>query len=160
VKVYFAGKATFEDEDGTLRDLKSVVLNGFNQWVKATESKISYVITDRRVNADIIIKWEQRAGSIQDEDSLAVTDLTYNPKIGTMSKAIMVFYIWDEMSASQALHGLKKTAAHEFAHALGMRGHSGNPNDVMFDDYDPDKFSPLTKRDVNTMKTQYCSLFR
>ena len=60
---------------------------------------------------------------------------------------------------------VQSVAAHEFGHALGIQGHSDNPNDLMFpsatryfaapDIRLPDPPHEVTRRDLNTLRACY-----
>ena len=45
---------------------------------------------------------------------------------------------------------------HEMGHAMGIRGHSPNPNDSMFGDGDLAKADGISVADINTLRYAYC----
>ena len=52
-------------------------------------------------------------------------------------------------------YAVTKTLLHEIGHALGIHGHSPNPQDVMFSNATPEVYSTLSKRDINTIRRMY-----
>jgi predicted Zn-dependent protease len=156
VKIYFANTGSFTDGNRQY-DLKNTALEGFDQWKIATGGRVSYVVTMDSEEADIVVHFEQRSGSIQENSQLGLT--TTIAVEATLVHADLNLHIYELMSVEEALVGLRETAAHEFGHALGIKDHSDNPDDVMFPTHDSDNAKQLTDRDVNTLKTAYCSLF-
>lgn len=52
----------------------------------------------------------------------------------------------------QAKIRIKQIAMHQIGHAIGVFGHSNNPDDIMFSDF---KVTVLSKRDINTIREIY-----
>ena len=50
---------------------------------------------------------------------------------------------------------ITKVLLHEIGHALGLHGHSPNPQDVMFPAATSAQFATLSKRDINTIRIVY-----
>ena len=140
--------------------LRSVVLAGFDKWVTATGGVIGYTVVTDPATADMPITFQNLGATPGKGDTLGLTTRTYFPSTLQITSVAMSLNYWPTMTGAQAFQGLKSTAAHEFGHALGIVGHSPNSDDIMFlsgsingDD------KAVTTRDLNTIKSDYDSLF-
>lgn len=58
----------------------------------------------------------------------------------------------DKIPEQQGYLKIKQIALHEIGHAIGIYGHSNNPNDIMYDSF---SVSAISTRDANTIKEIY-----
>ena len=63
------------------------------------------------------------------------------------------------LSTTYSKEDIRETALHEIGHALGLAGHSLNPNDVMYfaSASIERKISELSSRDKNTIRKLYAN---
>lgn len=125
--------------------LQSIAVAGFDQWVQAMGGAITYRVVPDLQLSSIQVRFDDTAQS-------GATTLTFNGSV--MANAAM----------NIGIHGLAPgdiqcVAAHEFGHALGIDGHSDNPADLMYPTHVQGTPCQVSQRDVNTLKTGYCSLF-
>jgi len=62
--------------------------------------------------------------------------------------------ITEGMTDEQAKVKIKQIAMHQIGHAIGIYGHSNNPEDIMYSDF---KATTLSKRDIKTIQELYRS---
>ncbi len=157
VSVYFTNDLTVTPKSGSPTRVNDLIQTSFNRWPAATGGVIGYTLTSDPSQANITVT----TTTIPDPTGLSETG---NTSVGTTSgnvltKAIMQIYVWPDITVTELTQGLLATAAHEFGHALGIGGHSPDPNDVMYASHDPNADVPLSVRDINTIKTIYYFLF-
>jgi predicted Zn-dependent protease len=156
VRIYFI------PSDAAARPRREEAQDGFEEWVKATGGLISYRIVDTQAQADITVAID--AGSTV-------------PGQHGASGNTSVLYSRDEMkhagieiaAGGTTPNELQEIAAHEFGHALGIDGHSDNPDDLMtpvevricdsLGSPIDAPAHPVTSRDLNTLKLCYSALF-
>jgi hypothetical protein len=139
VHVYFVRDANFTAER------RSTALAGFNQWVTATNSVLNSTETASSADANITVRFDPTTTD-------GVTQINFSGL--TISSADMKLGVQNLPAPDRQCE-----AAHEFGHALGMDGHSDNPDDLMYPVHIIGTACPVTQRDLNTMKTGYCALF-
>lgn len=100
-------------------------LAGFDEWGAASHGKISFVRVSNPSKADITVQFVP--GRCVSAGTQAVGETTLYSSDGVMTKASM------RLAEGVMLpEELQATAAHEFGHALGISGHSSDPDDVMY----------------------------
>ena len=137
-------------------------LAGFDEWVLATDSVVSYRVV--------------RAPSLADLTVTISPETTVPGVPGAVGNTLVVYAHTELKSASMELatggttpNQLQEVAAHEFGHALGIDGHSDDADDLMapteirvYDPYGSPIEAPahaITVRDLNTLKACYGSLY-
>jgi len=124
---------------------KNSALAGFNQWVTATSSTITFQEVSSAPNADITVKFDPTTSN-------GLTELHFTGQ--QMQSADMTVGV-----RNLAESDIQCVAAHEFGHALGINGHSPDSGDLMYAVHIVGTSCPVTTRDLNTIKTGYCDLF-
>lgn len=129
---------------------KQLVYKAMQRWSTATKSKLKFVETTSQENADIVIKWEHRL----DHSRLGVSPFR---SIGNSIVYSDVTVATHNPHTGEALSNasLYQTILHELGHALGLLGHSPNPQDVMYWSTSPEQTGDLTQTDINTINTLY-----
>ncbi|GBC92098.1 hypothetical protein HRbin15_00562 [bacterium HR15] len=140
VSVYFVRDANYTE----LR--QSFALQGFDQWVERSEMKIRYRLVDSQERAQIVVHFDPTT-----RDGL--TEYTFRTNGQLVSATISI-----GVKGNSAVD-IRSVAAHEFGHALGIGGHSDNPEDMMYPTFISGIPLQITERDFNTLKTAYCNLF-
>lgn len=124
---------------------RDYVTDGMSQWAAALGNRLHYVFTNRKKDADITVDW---VPSFSDRYVAGLT--TYS--VGHATVEIKTVGVPDK--------DIKCNIIHELGHALGISGHSNNPNDVMVGmrkwhrdnvPYDP----KLSARDVQAIRRLY-----
>jgi hypothetical protein len=141
VSVYFERNANYSDYYRTL------ALQGFDQWVEATGSVARYREISSPDGAQIRV-------SFKPDTRNGLTTYRYYPSSGRLVSAKVEIGVQGNNPTD-----IRSVAAHEFGHALGIAGHSTDPEDMMFATYITDVPLQITQNDLNTMKTAYCNYF-
>ncbi len=152
LKVAFARRMTSGSQD-----LDQLAQNGFDQWTKATNGAVRFEISPNREDADIIITYDVLPARPGNGERLGQTGFTYNRSRLLLTRATMHLNVWENMTRGDLMR-FQNTAAHEFGHALGINGHSPDPDDLMY--YSSSSSRGVTARDVNTLSTAYGVLAR
>ena len=142
------------------------VLAGFDEWVKASHGKVSYVRVLEAGKAEITVQLVPgRFLSAETRSVGAVGETTFYSRNGTLRKADIRL-----AEGAGVPEDLQTTAAHEFGHALGISGHSDDPDDLMYP-VEISHFNPLdpplpggaatvTAHDLRMLKECYPGLFQ
>ncbi len=134
------------------QDLDQLARNGFEQWTKATSGAVRFEIINNREDADIIVTYDVLPARPGNGERLGQTGFTYNRSRLLLTRATMHLNVWENMTRGDLMR-FQNTAAHEFGHALGINGHSPDPDDLMY--YSSSSSRGVTVRDVNTLSTAY-----
>lgn len=126
---------------------RMLALNGFTQWVEASSNKVRFVEVETPEEAQIIVNFDPSTTG-------GLTTYTYYPSSGRLVKAEIKIG-----TASPNHIDIQSVAAHEFGHAVGIGGHSPDPNDMMYPTFVSNRALRITERDFNTLRTAYCPLF-
>lgn len=153
--VFIATHNAQEEHDAT------AALDGFDEWVKATNHAVHYIVVDNPALADLTVRFTPDM-YLPDEPGVAGETHTAASR-GVLRRASMVLATGSATAAE-----LQSTAAHEFGHALGIGGHSDDPDDLMYssetryisEDGSPAPTPPhrVTERDLNTLRFCYPAL--
>jgi len=164
LKVYF----------GAITDSSVVarIKKGFDRWVNATGSVISYTTVSSAGAADITVE----LGAV--ESSPGEQGLTTITLGGPVSGPFHITHgdisILSTAPSTPAfgpnhVDPLEVLAAHEFGHVLGLTagngvgatagGHSDDPNDTMFAGLNVTTSNSITERDINSLENLYPSKF-
>ena len=160
VRVYLPAHGQGQAEEA------QTVLAGFDEWVKASHGRVSYVRVSESGKAEITVQLVPgRFLSAETRSVGAVGETTFYSRNGTLKKADIRL-----AEGAGAPEDLQTTAAHEFGHALGISGHSDDPNDLMYpveishfnplDQPLPGEAATVTAHDLRTLKECYPGLFQ
>jgi tetratricopeptide (TPR) repeat protein len=146
LKVYIADGLGVQ---GWNTGMKQVVTHAMRTWQSASRGKISFTQTYTESNADIIVKWQRNFS----DNILGVSPFQMvNDTIIRSDINLAVFY--PDSNQPIPMEDLKGIAVHEMGHAIGIRGHSPYPEDIMY--YSKTRRqATLSERDMNTVGMLY-----
>ena len=129
-------------------------LAGFDFWLRKIPDGPTLTVVSPSQESDLKVSFYEFDPQVT--DTLGVTRVfsSTNPAFaGTIARAEMRLGITGNNTLDIA------TAAHEYGHALGVLGHSENPDDLMYFQGNDNRSGQLTRADVNTMLTNYNATF-
>ena len=146
-------------------EYKDAVRRAFEYWQNATGNFVSFAYIDDADDADIKVNLAGDANTNcgENENCLYVAALT-SPKIkgNILEYMDMMIHTSDPSGRNYSTYQIYKVALHEIGHALGMMGHSDNPDDIMYasdqhheNDIFAEHVTALSRRDLNTLNFLY-----
>jgi len=147
LRVFIASGANVR---GWTVDKNQAVYNAMAGWKAASGNQLRFQMVQNISDANIVVRWQERFS----HDNIGVSPLQM---VGNTILQSDVHLATSQPNGSGLLSmsELNWTALHEFGHALGIRGHSPQPDDVMFFAVNPSQQTGLTARDRNTIKLLY-----
>lgn len=147
---------------GFREEFNYLLLNSLDDWVKASQNRLSYrVVTDAN-QADIWCTWTndpaflREAGNKVEQGAAHVSSVTLPDGSRLIQNVhVVILIIARETQKPLTTDEMRMTCLHELGHALGMAGHSTNNRDVMFFSEAPSVWPALTKRDKATLLHVY-----
>lgn len=129
---------------------RTYVIESLNTWASVLDGRLHYVLTNKKKNADITVDW---VSSFPERLVAGVT----NYSVGHASVEIKTLNIPEK--------DIKGNIIHEFGHALGISGHSNNPDDIMVGvrrwHRDSGAYEPrLSSRDVQAIRRLYSATWK
>lgn len=144
---------------------QSVVKKAFDYWTYASRNFFSFAYTKNEKDADIIVEIAGSAKSNCTGSEECMYILAYTaPEIkhDILKNMVMIIYAKDPAGNSVPLYSIYETTLHEIGHALGIMGHSENPENLMYSsgkNNESEYFRPhrtaLSSQDINTLRYLY-----
>lgn len=140
------------------------IKKAFDYWTYATGNFVSFAYTDDVNEANIKVMLNGTAKSNCDGGGCLYVAALTSPDIknGLLNAMDMTVYTKDPYGRPVDPDHLHRTVLHEIGHALGMMGHSDNPNSIMFAKANHEKSNyfqssrmTLSKQDLNTLNYLY-----
>lgn len=130
----------------------AIVRQAWNTWTTQTQGMVTFKEVASKKEADIVVQWTHALS----HDKLGVSPFMYfNGKLLQADVLLATHKPSSDIPMSRA--EVLAVCVHEFGHALGIQGHSPDPNDVMYW-ASREGEAPRTKlssRDVTTLKLLY-----
>lgn len=126
--------------------------DSFTEWQKCSAGLVSFqFITDQSKKANVIVEWIDDPTITKSTQKRGETKLKTNDK-NIVSATIHLLIGKNQMSDQN----FRFTCLHEIGHALGIKGHSPSPDDLMFFSTSVTaRPAALSSRDINTLKKIY-----
>jgi len=129
-------------------------LDGFDFWLQRIPNGPTLTVVPASQTSDVTVTFYQFNAATSDTlGTTRVFSSTDPAYAGTIARAEMRLGITGDNTLDIA------TAAHEYGHALGIVGHSSDPNDLMYYLGNDTLSGQLTVADVNTLLTNYNGVF-
>lgn len=130
--------------------MKSVVTTAMASWQRASGNKLRFVTVGREGDANIVVKWQREFR----DNIVGVSPLqTMGNTIMRSDVTLALFYPGSPQMISMT--DMQGIAIHEFGHAIGLRGHSPYPQDIMYFSMNQKQRNTLSQRDINTINSLY-----
>jgi predicted Zn-dependent protease len=155
IKVFISNGA---DVPGYRSTFNGMIRDSFDRWSQASGSKISWKQVSDRNAADVTVDWttqvKQLPQGTEAGETNALTRLNTATNQGIIYGARMHFLTQLNGEAFSD-NEMFRTCLHEAGHALGLQGHSTDPQDVMYYAISKRQQPILSDRDRQTMATLY-----
>jgi len=132
-----------------------ILKRAFSDWANASSGKVKVAFVDSAVDANISCSWTSDPAQLANAAESGETQLALNSK--GIVRATIVFLTVPLVAALPITDNrLRVTCLHEVGHALGLTGHTRNPDDIMFfSSRISDDPRDLSQRDKNTLVRLY-----
>ena len=124
----------------------------FLQWQTKSQNAVSFSFVSNPNDANIIVSFKSNITQASHGDALGITFISHANNY--IRKAQIDIKSVTSTGVKQTPNQIYTVVLHEVGHALGIRGHSKNPYDVMYPS-DDNYRNVLSNRDVNTVKYMY-----
>ncbi len=130
------------------------VKKAFILWQQSSGGLLSFVFTDIKDYADIRCFFPENFNTEQSENKMVTGTTRFTYKNDLINYAQIDFARYVSGSKYFSKNGIYSTAVHEAGHALGLGGHSVNPDDVMYP-VSSNYHTRLSTGDLSTLKLLY-----
>ncbi|MBX9724397.1 MAG: tetratricopeptide repeat protein, partial [Candidatus Obscuribacterales bacterium] len=141
------------------RDSMSIILKkSFDDWSKASKGGFSFVFVDSPTNASIKVFWTDKASDLKNAAESGETKLFMDQ---SYIKNAEIWLLTQPVTKSSVLtdNVFRLVTLHEIGHALGLSGHTTNPDDIMFYSITfKDQWRELSGRDARSIYRLYHKL--
>ena len=139
----------FEDLDAVQAEVRRAVLD----WTDVAAPGVpSFVFVDSHGDADIPIVWAR-----EPDGDWYIAFCSYNLNLRQQRFGVEQILVTGRYAGGQVanLDDIHETVLHEMGHALGLMGHSDDPNDIMFPNVTGRPEKGLSDRDRRTLAALY-----
>lgn len=133
----------------------SILRNSFKEWETASKGKIRFQFVDSiSKRPDISCKWLDNADELA--SSAEGGEAQVRSIFGSVVAAKVLLLVKDEQELPFTDNLIRTLCLHETGHALGLLGHSADPDDVLFSTTPiVEREQHLSERDKNTLAQLY-----
>lgn len=132
---------------------QQATLAGLDAWQTATHGRISYRLLDDPAKAQVVVRFDPTRS-----DGLTRTD-SVNGQI-MQATIVLGTRMPENTQGEMPDDDLSCESAHEYAHSLGINGHSNERGDLMYSSHTIGQPWSIGERDLNTLWTDYPGLAR
>jgi len=137
-------------------NFETILQQAFQSWSDASRNLVSFAFVDKEDNANLVCSWTNNPREMMSSAEGGHAMVIPNPDSSRINKAIIVLLTVNPVGALISDNFARRVDLHEIGHALGMLGHSKNPNDIMYSSLPPaDLECALSDRDKNTLVALY-----
>jgi len=134
---------------------EQVLRQSFQDWLDASQGKISFQYVDSPIGADIVCSWtdnpKEMISSAEGGHAMVGMDSR-----GVTGVTLTLLTVRPDNQLSLSDNFARRIALHEIGHSLGLLAHSPNPDDIMFNTILPaDLPCALSEKDKNTLVALY-----
>ena len=147
---------------GFREEFNFLLVSALDDWMKATQNRLSYKWVTDASQADIWCTWTNDPAFLHEagnkvEQGAAHVSAAVLPGGSKLIENVhvVILVITRETKKPLSTDEMRMTCLHELGHALGLAGHSTNNRDVMFFSEAPSVWPALTKRDKATLLRLY-----
>ncbi len=126
----------------------SYVKDAFSEWQRALNGRLRFVFTTDPRQTDIMVSWRLKSNGFE----VGNQGIRWNNN--TLTNADIELAMRNPNGQQLTELEMRHVALHEIGHALGIRGHSNSPTDIMYPSVQPNVVH-LSPRDVKTMRMLY-----
>ena len=131
----------------------SLARRAIKQWQDASGGILSFVASSSEKNAQVVIKFNENTIGEMNKAFYAGLTSTTQKQDGSLNQTrVRILTKRDGKPLPEAI--IYSVLLHEIGHAIGIAGHSDNPNDIMSTGGSTAK-STLSARDIKTLKMLY-----
>lgn len=134
---------------GYRTEMRNAINDAFTAWRTASGGKVRFEPTSKRENADIVVSWNSRFN----DNKLGVSP--FQVMGGKIIQSDVTLGTTMPDGSPMPYSVFRGTTIHEFGHAIGIKGHSPYPEDIMYFSTNGNQSSNLTSRDKNTINWLY-----
>lgn len=135
---------------GWIPSMKSIATGAMASWQRVTGNKLRFVTVGREAEAHIVVRWQREFK----DNIVGVSPLqTVGNTIVQSDVTLALYYPGSNQMIPMA--DMQGIAIHEFGHAIGLRGHSPYPQDIMYFSMNQQQRNTLSQRDINTINALY-----
>lgn len=128
----------------------------FQDWQQRSNNAVSFTYVPTSAEANIDCVWTNNPANVSRPSEGGEAKVQYDTIRGIDKVQIILLTRTPDGDANVPVNLIKAAALHEVGHAMGVLGHSPNPEDVMFCSVPAaDLPRPLTERDGNTLAYLY-----
>ncbi len=140
---------------GFQQQFRDILEQSFAEWQVASGELVRFESAESEDRADIVCFWTDNPGRLDNPAEAGEARLTSDGS-GISSCVIRILTVPLSSELPLTENRLKVICLHEIGHALGLAGHTSNPEDIMFFSSSlADQPRSLSSRDANTIRKLY-----
>lgn len=152
LKVYIQDGTGLKGYD---RYFKATLIESFQDYQQALNGLLRFKFSDSPNSADIICFWSDDLDKFKDGAEAGKAQISRSND-GIIHATIEFLTLPLSNTPPLTKNRLQAICLHEIGHALGIGGHSSNPQDIMYFSMPlTDEPKDLSNRDINTLKLLY-----